>query len=98
MKVYPNRNLFKPALLILAMWLLPAAPAAADVNKAIADLKACVTENLADERKKEQPTAAAMLKKCNSKYQALRRELPKGALDRADHHVRFDIEFLLSGS
>ena len=96
--VIRKQNLFKPILFGVAVWLLQVTPAAADVETAVADLKACINNNIANEKAKANPHVDGLLQSCNAEYQALRRELHDGVREQADDHVRSDLRNLLRGS
>lgn len=62
----------------------------------VADLKACIDANVADEQAKEAPSADALLSLCSNEYDALIAVVPQETVESVRHHLVHDVEGLLN--
>ena len=65
--------------------------ATADLDTSLANLKACVSENLPEERAKDIPSAEAILLACDDAYRAVGAEIPYQELRQITHMIKDQI-------
>lgn len=76
-------------LLIIAM--LFSSPSVADLQDALTAFKSCLEANIPNERAKDRASVDALLKVCETEYQAVAREIYPGARKEVLHDLKHQI-------